>query len=208
MTNDISKNKVEYFEALGQSYKFTILTTFDKENVNRIWNLWSSYEGERLKKNYTEEALTRTIRAQRFDLGFFIVERDDAVVASFGLTLYNGWAIGTRYIKHTKKIEPIAAVVIAPFLRKFLGDKVEGMAVAYNSEEKRTLSLFNQKSDRVYVYRNLSENDLKHLHDFRELDYEVYYRNTRQRVFYAPYKEGAKPTFERYTGNNDRIQSS
>jgi len=208
MISDTSTNKIEYFEALCQTYKFTILTTFNTENVNRIWDLWSSYGGDRLKRNYTQEALARTINAQRFDLGFFIVERDDAVVASFGLTLYNDWAIGTRYIKHTKKIEPIAAVVIAPFLRKYLGDTVEGMAVAYNSEEKRTLSLFNEKTDRLFVYRNLSDSDLKHLNEFRELDYEVFYRSTRQRVFYAPYKEGAKPTFERYTGNDARIQSS
>ena len=204
MINDISKNKIEWFEALGKKYKFTIITEFNNETILEIWKLWKRYQGNRLKSNYTQEALRRVMGTHRFDLGFFIVERDDEVVASFGLTLYNNWAVGTRYIKHTKKVEPIAAVVIAPFLKQYLGDKVDGMAVAYNSNEKRTLSLFNLKSDKLYVYRNLSDTDLKYLHEFKELDYEVNYRNTRQRVFYAPYKEGAKPVFERYTGSNDR----
>lgn len=208
MTNDTLSEKIEWFDALGQTYKFTIINHFDYDNVLRIWKLWRSYEGSRLKDNYTQEALRRVLGAQRFDLGFYIVERGDETVASFGLTLYNNWAIGTRYIKHSKKVEPIAAVVIAPFLKKYLGDKVDGMAVAYNSEEKRTLSLFNLKSDKLYVYRDLSEQDLKHLREFKELDYEVYYRSTRQRVFYAPYKEGAKPVFERYTGSNDRNKPS
>lgn len=208
MINDTSKNKIEYFHALGHTYKFTILTTFDDENVNCIGTLWNSYRGDRLKENYTQEVLKRIVRSHRFDLGFFIVERDHQVVASFGLTLYNNWAVGTRYIKHSKKVEPIAAVVIAPFLKQHLGDTVEGMAVAYNSEERRTLSIFNLKSDKLYVYRNLSESDMKHLREFKELDYEVYYRSTRQRVFYAPYKPGAKPVFERYTGSNDRNKPS
>lgn len=208
MTNDTLSEKIEWFNALGQTYKFTIINRFDYDNVLRIWKLWKSYGGSRLKDNYTQEALRRVLGAQRFDLGFYIVERGDETVASFGLTLYNNWAIGTRYIKHSKKVEPIAAVVIAPFLKKYLGDKVEGMAVAYNSEEKRTLSLFNLNSDKLYVYRDLSEDDMKHLREFKELDYEVYYRSTRQRVFYAPYKEGAKPVFERYTGSNDRNKSS
>lgn len=208
MISDTSKNKIEFFEALGQTYKFTIIENFNNDNVLQIWKLWRSYSGNRLKDNYSQEALQRIIRSHRFDLGFIIVERDNQVVASFGLTLYNNWAVGTRYIKHSKKVEPIAAVVIAPFLKKYLGNKVEGMAVAYNSEEKRTLSLFNLKSDKLYVYRNLSEDDMKHLREFKELDYEVYYRNTRQRVFYAPYKQGAKPAFQRYTGSNDRNKSS
>ena len=208
MISDTSKDKIEFFEALGQTYKFTIIENFNNDNVLQIWKLWRSYSGNRLKDNYSQEALQRIIRSHRFDLGFIIVERDNQVVASFGLTLYNNWAVGTRYIKHSKKVEPIAAVVIAPFLKKYLGNKVEGMAVAYNSEEKRTLSLFNLKSDKLYVYRNLSEDDMKHLREFKELDYEVYYRNTRQRVFYAPYKQGAKPAFQRYTGSNDRNKSS
>ena len=208
MISDTLKNKVEFFEVFGTTYKFTILNEFDSDNVLLIQSLWQSYSGNRLKENYTTEALKRLIKAQRFDLGFFIVERDDDVVASFGLTLYNRWAIGTRYIKHTKKIEPIAATVIAPFLKKFLDGKVDGMAVAYNSEERRTLSVFSEKADRVFVYKNLSDSDLQHLYEFKELDYEVFYRNTRQRVFYAPYKEGAKPVFERYPGSNDRNQSS
>lgn len=208
MISDTSKNKIEFFEALGQTYKFTIIENFNNDNVLQIWKLWRSYSGNRLKDNYSQEALQRIIRSHRFDLGFIIVERDNQIVASFGLTLYNNWAVGTRYIKHSKKVEPIAAVVIAPFLKKYLGNKVEGMAVAYNSEEKRTLSLFNLKSDKLYVYRNLSEDDMKHLREFKELDYEVYYRNTRQRVFYAPYKQGAKPAFQRYTGSNDRNKSS
>lgn len=208
MINDTSKNKIEFFEALGETYKFTIILDFDRDAVLQIWKLWKSYDGNRLKDNYSQEVLHRIIRSHRFDLGFFIVERADEVVASFGLTLYNNWAVGTRYIKHSKKVEPIAAVVIAPFLKNYLGNKVEGMAVAYNSEEKRTLSLFNLKSDKLYVYRNLSEDDMKHLREFKELDYEVYYRNTRQRVFYAPYKQGAKPAFQRYTGSNDRNKSS
>lgn len=208
MISDTSKDKIEFFEALGKTYKFTILTDFDRDNVLRIWKLWKSYDGDRLKDNYSQEVLHRIVGSHRFDLGFFIVERDDQVVASFGLTLYNNWAIGTRYIKHSKKVEPIAAVIIAPFLKKYLGDKVEGMAVAYNSEEKRTLSLFNLNSDKLYVYRNLSDDDMKHLREFKELDYEVYYRSTRQRVFYAPYKPGAKPVFERYTGSNDRNKPS
>jgi len=207
MINDTS-NKVEFFEAGRDKYKFTIITNFDTDNVSLIQSLWESYSGNRLKQNYTPEALKRLLRAQRFDLGFFVVERNDVVVASFGLTLYNRWAVGTRYIKHTKKIEPIAATVIAPFLKKFLDGKVDGMAVAYNSEERRTLSVFSEKADRVFVYKKLNDDDLKHLYEFKELDYEVFYRNTRQRVFYAPYKEGAKPVFERYTGSNDRNQSS
>ena len=198
MTNVILENQVEFFEALGETYRFTIIRDFNEENALWIMELWSSYLGNRLKDNYTIDKLRLLLKTQRFSLGFFIVERDGQPVASFGLTLYNGWAVGTRYIKHSKKIEPIAGAVIAPFLRKHLGDSVEGMAVAYNSDEKRTLSLFNTKSDRVHVYKNLTEDALKHLHDFRELEYEVYYRNTRQRVFYAPYKEGAKPKFERY----------
>lgn len=206
--NDTSKNKVEFFEALGETYKFTIIKDLSDENVDRIQSLWGSYTGSRLRDNYAPERLRRLIESQRFSLGFFIVERADETVASFGLTLYNGWAVGTRYIKHSKKIEPIAGAVIAPFLRQYLGDSVEGMAVAYNSDERRTLSLFNTKADRVHVYKNLPEQALKHLHEFRELDYEVYYRNTRQRVFYAPYKQGARPTFERYTESNNGIQSS
>lgn len=208
MTNDISKNKVEFFEALGQTYKFTIIKDFNNDTILKIWKLWESYKGNRLKENYTQKSLLRIVGGHRFDLGFFIVERNNQAVASFGLTLYNNWAVGTRYIKHSKKVEPIAAVVIAPFLKKYLGDKVEGMAVAYNSKEKRTLSLFNLNSDKLYVYRNLSDNDMKHLREFKELDYEVYYRGTRQRVFYAPYKPGAKPVFERYTGSNDRNKPS
>jgi hypothetical protein len=207
MINDTS-NKVEFFEAGGVKYKFTILTEFNSDSVRLIQTLWESYSGNRLKQNYTPEVLKRMVQSQRFDLGFFIVERDNDVVASFGLTLYNNWAVGTRYIKHTKKIEPIAATVIAPFLKSFLNGKVDGMAVAYNSDERRTLSVFSEKADRVFVYKNLSDSDLKHLYEFKELEYEVFYRNTRQRVFYAPYKEGAKPVFERYTGSNDRNHPS
>jgi len=204
MTNDTSINKIEWFEAHGEQYKFTIITELNNENVLQIWKLWQTYKGTRLKDNYTQKVLKRLVENQRFDLGFFIVERDSQVVASFGLTLYNNWAVGTRYIKHSKKVEPIAATVIAPFLKHYLRDRVEGMAVTYNSEEKRTLSLFNLNYNKLYVYRNLSEDDMKHIREFEELDYEVFYRNTRQRVFFAPYKQGAKPVFEKYTGSNDR----
>jgi hypothetical protein len=173
-----------------------------------IKSLWDSYTGSRLKENYMPDVLGRLIKSQRFDLGFYVVKRADDVVASFGLSSYNGWAIGTRYIKHTQKVEPIAAAVIAPFLKQFLKDTVDGIAVAYNSNERRTLSLFNTKPDRVYVYKNLSKNDLQFLYEFRELDYEVFYRNTRQKVFYAPYKDGAVPKFIRYEEGKHGIQSS
>ena len=208
MINAISKNKVEFFEALGEQYRFTIITDFDEENNRYIQSLWDLYTGNRLKDNYTPEVLGRLIRSQRFDLGFYIVERAGEVVASFGLSLYNSWAIGTRYIKHSRKIEPIAGAVIAPFLKQHLEGKVDGMSVAYNSNERRTLSVFNTKTDRLHVYKNLSENDLQSLYEFRELDYEVYYRSTRQRVFYAPYKDGAVPKFTRYDESSNGIQSS
>lgn len=205
MINATLQNKVEFFAALGDVYKFTIITDFNEENNQHIQSLWDSYSGNRLKDNYTPEVLNRLIKSQRFDLGFYVVERGGVVVASFGLSLYNGWAIGTRYIKHSRKIEPIAGAVIAPFLKQYLQGRVDGMAVAYNSNERRTLSVFNTKTDRLHVYKNLSESDLQSLYEFRELDYEVYYRSTRQRVFYAPYKDGAVPKFTRYDESSNGI---
>lgn len=208
MISDTSKNKHIIFEALGDVYNITVITEFDEANNNRIQQLWSMYQGARLKQNYTPQVLKRLIEGQRFDLGFFIIEREGQVVASFGLSLYNEWAIGTRYIKHSKKVEPIAGAVIAPFLKQYLKGTVKGMAVAYNSDEKRTLGLFNQNVHRVHVYKNLSESDLQSLLDFQELEYDVLYRNTRQRVFYAPYEQGAVPNFTRYQESTNGIQSS
>lgn len=208
MINDTLQNQVEYFEALGEQYSFTIITDFNEENSQYIQSLWDSYTGSRLKDNYTPEVLGRLIRSQRFDLGFYVVKRAGEVVASFGLSLYNGWAIGTRYIKHSQKIEPIAGAVIAPFLKQHLRGRVDGMAVAYNSSERRTLSIFNTKTDRLHVYKNLSESDLQSLYEFKELDYEVYYRSTRQRVFYAAYKDNAIPTFTKYDADQHGNQPS
>jgi hypothetical protein len=208
MISDTSKNKHIIFEALGDVYNITVITEFNEVNNNRIQQLWSMYQGARLKQNYTPQVLKRLIEGQRFDLGFFILEREGQVVASFGLSLYNEWAIGTRYIKHSEKVEPIAGAVIAPFLKQYLKGTVKGMAVAYNSDEKRTLGLFNQNVHRVHVYKNLSESDLQPLLDFQELEYDVLYRNTRQRVFYAPYEQGAVPNFTRYQESTNGIQSS
>lgn len=208
MISDTSKNKHIIFEALGDVYNITVITEFNEVNNNRIQQLWSMYQGARLKQNYTPQVLKRLIEGQRFDLGFFILEREGQVVASFGLSLYNEWAIGTRYIKHSEKVEPIAGAVIAPFLKQYLKGTVKGMAVAYNSDEKRTLGLFNQNVHRVHVYKNLSESDLQSLLDFQELEYDVLYRNTRQRVFYAPYEQGAVPNFTRYQESTNGIQSS
>ena len=208
MISDTSKNKHIIFEALGDVYNITVITEFDEVNNNRIQQLWSMYQGARLKQNYTPQVLKRLIEGQRFDLGFFILEREGQVVASFGLSLYNEWAIGTRYIKHSEKVEPIAGAVIAPFLKQYLKGTVKGMAVAYNSDEKRTLGLFNQNVHRVHVYKNLSESDLQSLLEFQELEYDVLYRNTRQRVFYAPYEQGVVPNFTRYQESTNGIQSS
>jgi len=208
MTSDTLKNKIVSFDALGDVYTITIITDFNEVNNKRIEQLWSMYQGARLKQNYTPNVLKRLIEGQRFNLGFFIFERDGEVVASFGLSLYNEWAIGTRYIKHSKKIEPIAGAVIAPFLKQYLQGTVKGMAVAYNSDEKRTLGLFNQNTHRVHVYKDLPKSDLQSLLEFQELEYDVLYRNTRQRVFYAPYEQGAIPNFTRYQESTNGIQSS
>ena len=208
MTSDTSKNKIIPFEALGDTYTITVITDFNEANNKRIEQLWSSYQGARLKQNYTTQVLKRLIESQRFDLGFFIFQREENVVASFGLSLYNEWAIGTRYIKHSEKVEPIAGAVIAPFLKYYLQGTVKGMAVAYNSNEKRTLGLFNQNTHRVHVYKNLPKSELQSLLEFQELEYDVLYRNTRQRVFYAPYEQGAVPNFIRYQESTNGIQSS
>jgi hypothetical protein len=199
MIND-TLNETKIFEALGCVYNVTIIKNFTPENVERIKQLWESYSGGKLRENYTTATLQRMLVSQRFDLGFFIFEREGQPIMSFGLTLFGGWAIGTRFIRHSNSMEPFAAAVAVPFLRKYLDNSILGLAVTYNINERRTPSLINENPDRVFVYKNIPKEAMKDFYDFKELDYDVLYRNTRQKVFYAPYKEGAKPTFVRYNG--------
>lgn len=114
------------------------------EGVDRLWSLFSLYNGERLKENYSKEAFDNLIKTDRFAYGAAVTYIDEKPSLFYGLGQIENWIIVTRGVEifHFNYDLPIFLGHSLPFvIDRAIADKKSGFIMTFNEKNKRLLEM-------------------------------------------------------------------
>lgn len=184
---------------------YTIEAThiFTPKYVDYISNLCDIRSKELKEKgeNYTYERIHACFDNGRFAHGFYVVKCHDDIVLTFGVDEFEGWGVGTRYLRYNthNRLFPLSGLMWT-FLNNHLRDEVEGLCIAQNVNQ-RSLQLLPHRrfatgrSLPKTAEPNIFEAAIEVANNTKKLEYPVRYRGTVQEVY--TYYTDKIPPFER-----------
>lgn len=188
---------------LASDYSVEVTRKFTPDYINYISELYAAKSTTLKEKgeNYTEEKIRVCFKSGRFTHGFYNVKCKDKLIWTFGVDDYCGWGVVSRMLRHNSSFTllPVMGGVALPFVLKYLKEHIVGLCATQNVGKRdlfggslarnlRLASRMEEDSNNIFTLASRVEHT--------KLDYDVFYRNTRQQVYVINTKK--IPPFERY----------
>ncbi len=176
-------------------YTVDIHTSFTPDFIDYVVNLCEPYSrfGKEKQSNYAPNRI-RSYFQTRFEYGFCIVKYRGDVVLTFGLDDFHGWAVVSRYLRHTsnKNFVPFLYGVAIPHIRKSVSG-IKGICITQNVDQRDivriTMDRFIQPPKNTTLYANAAEQ----IQQIRQLNGTVEYRGVEQYAYYIPLYDEVPP---------------
>lgn len=183
-----------------ENYTVERTTVFTDEYIEYVVDLCKPYSeyGKEKPENYSPETIRRLFKTGRFKHGFFIVKHHGKVVITFGVDDFEGWAVGTRYLRHDNDIHasmaPIGAGVASKFIYDTIGKDVKGFCTTHNLDARNWIDIGRRRyrdrdGDTIY---GATAREIKNT---KKLDYPFMYRGVVQ-VGYTYWGTDLVPPFD------------
>lgn len=188
----------------ASDYSVEVTRNFTSEYINYISTLYGT-KCSRVKEkseNYTKERMKFNFESGRFTHGFYIVKCKEQIVWTFGVDDFCNWGVVCRLLKHnsSSSLFPVIGAIAMPFVCEYLKDDVVGICGTQNIDKRNLFERGIARRSRVAERMQEDPNNIFTLVShtkYTKLDYDVFYRNTRQQVYLVNTKK--IPPFERYS---------
>lgn len=159
------------------------------EGVDRLWSLFSLYNGKRSKENYSKEAFDNLVKTDRFAYGATVTYIDEKPSLFYGLGQIENWIITTRAVGifHFTYDLPIFLGHSLPFvIDRATTDKKSGLIMTFNENNKRLLEMSYPPKKITSKYRDhpIYQKYLNTVYNLQSIDHMVWYQHTKQYVRY------------------------
>lgn len=188
---------------LASDYSVEVTRKFTPDYIDYISQLYAAKSTTLKEKgeNYTEEKMRVCFKSGRFTHGFYIVKCKGELIWTFGVDDYCGWGVVSRMLRHNSSFAllPVMGAVAIPFILEYLKEEIIGLCGTQNVDKR---DLFERGLARRMRLASRMEEDPNNIFTlashtkYTKLDYDVFYRNTRQQVYVINTKK--IPPFERY----------
>jgi len=190
---------------LVSDYTVELTRNFTSEYIDYVCRLCDERSKELKEKNdnYTYERMKFCFDQGRFAYGFYIVKCKDKIVCTAGIDNFEGWAVGTRYLRYNSGTRALFPVrwLLNTIIHDHLNKSVEGFCITQNLDQRNVVGQRLRQQQRIQKAAELYGPDsifaatIEVNNNAKKLDYSVLYRNTVQEV-YTFYTDKIPP-FER-----------
>lgn len=178
-----------------EDYTVDIHTKYTPEFVDYVIDLCTPYSmhGKEKQSNYAPNRM-RSCFHTRFQYGFCIVKFKGSVVLTFGLDDFHGWAVVSRYLRHTKEnnFVPFLYGVAIPHIRNTIKN-IKGICITQNTDQRDivriTMERFKQPLKQTLLYINAAEQ----IQQIKQLNGTYEYRGVQQYAYYIPLCDEVPP---------------
>ena len=177
----------------------------NQQQKDRVWNLFSRYNGTRAAPNYTRESFERAVTTGRMSHGVLIVKYngDDAAFAC--LTQFRNWLIVTRYAQLGLSGLPIGSGGLLPLVVRYAESmKLDGVAFTFNEYNLILRDIFagNKCVKPVRFWRKKYDRYRDHkifvtageiMDRTISIEHPIFFNSTVQYATYIPFKNTVPP---------------
>jgi hypothetical protein len=190
------------------------------DNINKLWKLFSLYNGKRSTENYNRSQFDFLIHENRFSYGVIELSIDGETILYSGFSEYENWIVVTRYVVLKFSSIPFSSAYMIPYIiEKCKQDHKDGVVYTFNHHMRLFQDFCNQ--NRIISQSNFSYEEKKKIrysilrkhpdlinHElfnksyetdklYNIIDHPVWYKYTKQWVVYIPLNNTI-PKFQKY----------